>query len=398
MSAQPTEPGTELSLLERFPPNKYIPLYPVVHSIGDEVVSPVLIESVSTVRISTHPTSHEVYHDYRYARKDRSNEKKSKYALTAVALQKIAQAAGIKWLPDQCRVVDRARSKDGHIYLRYQAVGAVRQPNGEWQWITGEKEIDTAVFAERREAEMRDKLKNRPRDANYTAEQIPEMVRRDVLQMKENILGHAETKAQNRVIRKLLALPQVFTYDELQKEFAVPRLAFRPDHVDPLLLEQLQTDSRRAEADLYGESPSVADTPSSGGGTPGRESLPDVSSAPEEKKTDDAASAAGKDRGGESPGAEEPAKPAEAEGSPGPSEASPKDARSSGKSASAGGTGEPPSEDPVFADGPHQGDRMSYVAEIEPNYLEAITKESRSKKRRELAQAWLDYTHPELGG
>ncbi|MGH2819729.1 MAG: recombinase RecT [Actinomycetota bacterium] len=56
-----------------------------------------------------------------------------------------------------------------------------------------------------------------------------------------------------------------------------------------------------------------------------------------------------------------------------------------------------PAEDPIIDDfGQYKGERMSYVAETDPDWLREYAKTARVKKRRELAQAWLDHFHPRL--
>src|SRR5947209_8767240 len=106
------EPGAALATLDEYEARGgYNVLHPVVQVIDGGAISPVLYESVSLVRIN--PSAGDTYNDYRYA-----NEGQGLYALSGLALGKIAAAAGVKWIPDLCRVEERTRSADGHLYIR----------------------------------------------------------------------------------------------------------------------------------------------------------------------------------------------------------------------------------------------------------------------------------------
>jgi hypothetical protein len=319
--------------------------------------------------ISPKEQAGETYHDFRYA-----NEREGLFALSSLGLAKIASAAGIKWIPELCRVVDRQRHADGHVYIRFAAGAGIRQPNGEWHIETAEKEIDTADVAEQLEDAYRRKLK--AGRAKFKAEDIPEMVRREVLQLREHILGHAETKAKSRAIRRILALKQVYSTQELARPFVVPRLLYRPDLADPLAIEQVQIEGRRAAEGLYGELPSSTEH----GGLEfnfGRHPSPDATSP--EGHQDEAATAGGDgtSSAGEEGSGKEKA-PAAAGGLPSPAPPS------------------RPSTDPVFEAGPYRGKNWSEVAEAHPDYIRAELEHTRAKAKRELLQAWLDFYTPKL--
>jgi hypothetical protein len=52
----------------------------------------------------------------------------------------------------------------------------------------------------------------------------------------------------------------------------------------------------------------------------------------------------------------------------------------------------------MFEDGPHKGERMSRVAEIDPSYLRGLLAATRAKKRQDLIQGWLDWAQPPILG
>jgi len=391
--------STELARVqEGFDPKKNIILHPV--TITDEgAFSPMLRESVSVVQINTALDAGEVYHEPRYAKQDFRDQSKSRFALTAGGLNKIAAAAGIKWVPEGCDVVERER-RGRHVYIRYRATGAVRQPNGEWHLEVAEKEIDTEDVEERMTEQDRrqwEKWVGKKVDERRTpywikdlgTDAVPddvqrvirERVRQQILQLKEFLLGHAETKAKNRVIRRLLDVKQTYSVADLAKPFVVPRLVYRPDLTDPRELERVQFEGRRAAAELYGGASPVSSS---------SEGLAEVRPLP------DRASPVADEESG-APGGKGGAEVTDLSTS----------ARRSGTSAKPEAKAEvevqddgphPPKDDPMFEDGQYKGERMSYVAERDPSYLRGLLQNTRSAKKREVIQGWLDWAQPTLGG
>jgi hypothetical protein len=225
-------------------------LHPIVQVI-DGQRSPLLAESWAAVKIE--PETVDTYHDFRFAPKANGL-----HALTAVGLGKIAAAAGIRWISEECRIEQRDRRADGHVYIAFKAVGAVRQPNGEWFLVPAHQDLDTADELE----ELIDTKVRKWRRESKAAPgvfpppavmaQIQDDAKRDILQIRDNALALVETKAQNRVIRKLMSLAQVYSTGDLAKPFAVPRLIYRPDLVDARELE-----GRRAASDVYGPGPAI---------------------------------------------------------------------------------------------------------------------------------------------
>jgi hypothetical protein len=375
MGNEPT--GTGLARLDAYSSSEYNVLRPVLDVVdGGAVSSPYLIESIAMLQISPKPEAAETYHDFRYA-----NERDGKFALSSLGLAKIASAAGIKWIPELCKVVERQRHADGHVYIRFQAGAGIRQQNGEWHIETAEKEIDTADVAEQLEDGYRRKLK--AGRGKFTEADIPDMVRREVLQLREHILGHAETKAKSRAIRRILALKQVYSTAELARPFVVPKLVFRPDLADPLQLEQVQIEGRRAASSLYGELP-PSTTQQVGAldfNFPGRATSPDEPSeaSPDAGADATAAARSGQKSAGGSSGKEKAPAAQEEKGPEPPAPPS------------------QPTTDPIFEAGPYKGQHWSEVAEQHPDYIRAELEHTRAKAKRELLQAWIDWYTPRLG-
>jgi hypothetical protein len=266
--ARREDPQAQLARLDR---DAFNVLQPVISVEGD-AVSPLLVSSIQFVRVNADEKAGDTYHDPRFAPLWTDDGKlvpaKTRYALTAQAIGRIAAAAGVKWIPEQTCMVpgSRERRANGHVYLRYKATGAIRQPNGEWYWEPVEVEIDTQDEAEEIAATYRRQIrdgrnkylygKNRGK-VRFVEDDVPDMVEREIMQLRRFILRHAETKAKSRAIRRLLSLPQTFSHDEISRPFAVPRLLYRPDFADPMQLEQAQISGQRAERGLYGGLPEL---------------------------------------------------------------------------------------------------------------------------------------------
>jgi len=361
--------GSELATLDDYrKAGGFNVLAPVVELASREsAVSPYLVESVAAVKINALPASGEIYNDWRYA-----PERDGLYALSGLGLAKIAAAAGITWDLSLTGPQERVRRPSGHVYLRYRAVGAIRQPNGEWHREAAEKEIDTEDEAEQVEDAYRRKLA--AGRARFSEADIPDMVRREVLQLREFILGHAETKAKNRVIRRLLALKQVYTREELERPFAVPRLIYRPDLADPAVAERTQVEGSRAAAALYGEPFELAEKAA-------EEVDPGQVATGEPDSTEEAPPAEAGGEGGQT--REEPPPPPAAQA--GFDEA----VSEEWPEVAGAGSGDRPPADPMLDSGQHRGKRFSQVAVEDPAWLLGLADNTRSKIREALARAWV---------
>ena len=369
------------SALAPYQNDRFNVLAPVVSVEEGHATSPYLVASVSVVTLNPDNASGDVYHDFRYA-----NEREGKFALTALALDKLAMAAGIKWIPDLCKVMERERGGDGHVYLRFQAGAGVRQPNGEWHVEVASKEIDTADIAEQlTDADRRAAARATPPDwvkksgKRPLEEVIEERVRQQIMQIREHVLSLAETKAKNRVIRRILAIPQVLTKQHLARPFAVPRLVYRPDLTDPMALERVQIEGSRAAEQLYGSPLSST----------ARDDAVGSLSPPDEVSGHDGST--GAQAYGE--GAEVPRGPKQTGSSAKPPAG---EERSPEPPATPAGGPERPRSDPVVETGEHKGKHWSELAVDDPRYLQVIVAESGAKVRRELAQKWLDWARPSL--
>ncbi|MEX0755731.1 MAG: hypothetical protein WD556_11540 [Actinomycetota bacterium] len=377
------------SALARYDAKQFNVLHPVMllNEDPERTASSLLVQSVSVVQIQAGKDSPDVYNDFRYA-----NQRDGKYALSALGLAKISSAAGIKWIPELCQVVDGPKpvqSSDGlnHTYIRYRAAGALRQPNGEWHVETAEKDIDTSLVADKlRDSDRRTWkrtagsdgapawVKRAGKDETKVASEIEDRVRQQILQLREFLLGHAETKAKNRVIRRILSMQQTYGQQDLAKPFVVPRLVYRPDMTDPRQLEQVQIEGRRASDELYGQA-----SPAPAGEEHGAASsvVSSGTSGP---------AAGGGTHGG---------RPRDEEGAAEPARTGPPAGAGSASTAPAGGPVRP-KQNPVIEGGEYDGKRWSELAEEDPGYLKGIATATRSKVKERLALDWVAWAQQPL--
>lgn len=146
-------------------------------------------------------------------------------ALTKVALDKIAAAAGISWDPLLSGRIDDG--SDPH-YVRFRAVGTITDFDGTQRTISGEKEIDLRDGSpEVKRIESAAAKKNR--------DPGPQIAR-----AREHILSMAESKAKNRAIRQALCIKQKYSPEELQRPFVVPKIVFTGETDDPAVRRLVQ--------------------------------------------------------------------------------------------------------------------------------------------------------------
>jgi hypothetical protein len=214
------------AILKRFPEDKYNRLLPTV-TIAD-VAGQFIKPTAEVVRINPDESVGEVYHDSRAGA--------GLLSLTARGLQKFQHAAGIVFPPHLNEMVE-FKPKE---YCYYKAAGAVKKADGSVLMITGSKTIDVELEHE--------KIKDR--HAGHS--EAERLIRRDYMQLRENLAQLAETKAQNRVIRKVLALKAAYGKGELDKPFVLVRFDQTFDLSDPAQAKMIVTAAQNASRQLYG--------------------------------------------------------------------------------------------------------------------------------------------------
>jgi hypothetical protein len=199
---------------------------------------------VSEVEISTELRAGDTYPAIGGGEEDESGNKSSSGELRALAkpaLNRIGNAAGIIWDPNRSKLVNVDRD-----YACYQSVGGMRGPDGTLRVATALKEIDIRVV----EAKIRMSKQSIGAKKRWTADFIEQMVQRDLIQWRQNKAMRAETGANLRVIRQLLAMRSAYTIEELQRPFIVPRFDINYD--DPNVRRMFIQQAALAQTALFG--------------------------------------------------------------------------------------------------------------------------------------------------
>lgn len=167
-------------------------------------------------------------------------DSKKRVGLGKVALDKIAQAAGVSWDPHSS-----GRTDDGSNphYCAWRAVGAVRQFDGTEVRLLGSKEMDLRDGSPQCDAIIERCIRKIEKDARRQKRELSkgqaekegrDKARNQIREMRLHILGHAETKARLRAIRAL-GIRSGYLLPELQKPFVVAKLIWTGRSADPEL-------------------------------------------------------------------------------------------------------------------------------------------------------------------
>lgn len=167
-----------------------------------------------------------------------------KYALTKVALDKLAAAANVSWHPAYTGRVDNG----SEMYFRtYRACGMVLGLDGTPRLITKHKSLD-----------LRDGAPHGMKDD-------------ELAQARKHIDALCESKAMNRVIRTIAHIKSTYTQEELKRPFVIAALVFTGETEDPELKREvakaLVARATNASAMLFGPALGAGhapETPTSG--------------------------------------------------------------------------------------------------------------------------------------
>lgn len=135
-----------------------------------------------------------------------------KFALHGAALAMLAAAAGIQVIESRAELVE------AYVW-RAQAIGKIKSFDGQWRRVIGSKEVD-----------LRD---GSPGWEVLAAGSDKAKADRAIRQARIHGAQNAESKAQNRMIRKALGLRGGYTLEEANKPFVFVALQWRPDMTDP---------------------------------------------------------------------------------------------------------------------------------------------------------------------
>ena len=178
-----------------------------------------------------------------------------KFGLAKVALDRIGAAAGISWEHAECKRV----GDESHPWLvHYQAVGWVHNYDGSKRYYKAEKildmrdgsaELETFVQVCASKIVREGKYAKPPvtlsmRDPKVLA-QAKEKAEGQIRAVRVHILGHAESKAKNRVIRAL-GVRTSYTEADLAKPFVIVRAIFTGENRNPEIHRENMAGIRQA--------------------------------------------------------------------------------------------------------------------------------------------------------
>ena len=178
-----------------------------------------------------------------------------KVGLSKVALDKISAAAGISWDARQSHRVDDGSDPN---YCAWCAVGNMLQLDGTRIQVVGNREIDLRPNSPQIQS-LTEKVRNKnkkkkPGEFQASADD-------QIRELRQHILGHAETKARLRAVRSI-GIRSSYNPEELKKPFVVARLQWTGQSDDPVLRREfaLKTADHMlgARNDLYGREPIAA--------------------------------------------------------------------------------------------------------------------------------------------
>jgi len=232
MSKTETVPAVQ----ETYPREKYNSLLPS-QSILQSVDSMYVVR-VETVRVSADPDDGEVYPLSAFGGDD------NKFSLAKPALNKLAQVAGISFLPQFSGRVDDGSNPDR---VEYRAAAIRRKPDGDPIMACNSFEVDLV----NEENTLRKALRKKAKKKGWSKEYIEDKIEDMMLRLRKHKVAKADTGAHLRCVRDLLGIKGGYTREELKKEFVVARIDFVPDLSDPRTKELMINRGASAMTGLY---------------------------------------------------------------------------------------------------------------------------------------------------
>ena len=202
--------STALDLFKEYPADKYNLLIPTPTFF--QQLGPMQRLSVEVFKVNPTPNGPDVY-----------EIEKGKYPLKGRCLSAISLTAGISFHPVLTRIEEHRDS-----YCRAKAVGVMKKGDGTLITLPGTYYID--LEKDKRNGMSPARLKKR----------------------EQYIVQLCESGAMNRVIRRILAIQNHYTEEELKKPFIVPRVDFAPDFSDPVVKQFLLEQATQSTAQVYG--------------------------------------------------------------------------------------------------------------------------------------------------
>lgn len=200
--------------------------------------------SIAALIISTDESAGECYYDQAAMKQDER-------AISRVGLDKIAQLAGLSWLPSSRRTDPRTLQN----LWEYHVDAAYVSYDGTPQMISGTSEVDlrdgSAQIGEWTPAKWRELLeRNRTAAEKDRVWAINGWSEKRVMSARRFGLRMAESKAKNAAVRTL-GLKGKYSLDELSRPFIVIRFQYIPDMSDDVTRRMVTEASMRGVSSLF---------------------------------------------------------------------------------------------------------------------------------------------------
>lgn len=199
-----------------------------------------------------------------------------KLGLGKTALDKIAAAAGIEWIPERSGQVDQYHEPHR---VKYRATARVRDFDGRTRTVFAEKEIDLRGEPGWPDEQLGTDAREFARiAAKKSRDPWPQ-----IFQQRQHVHSLAESKAKLRCVRAALGIPVALPPGEIGKPWVVPALVPDLDMSDPEIKRMMAASLIGSQAALYGprELQAGATTPVLDEPEPDAVDVSDLEEAPE---------------------------------------------------------------------------------------------------------------------
>jgi len=243
---QDAERPNPFAALEKYDPKKYNVLCPPA-AMRAELGFGYAV-SVEVVHISPRK---EDKHVYKVGSRPHGDGWEDEVTFYGTTLNRIANAAGISILGT--RRTDDRRDPD---YVEFQATGALIKSDGTPVYRTRTngldlKEIEEEV-TEQQTIKVRTLIKENKVNKNDETAAIGTRVRAEMHQKRKKRVPLCETGAILRVFRELIGMNSSYPISDLDKDFVIARIDFRPDASDPVVKRMLMERGLNAGREIFG--------------------------------------------------------------------------------------------------------------------------------------------------
>lgn len=220
--------------IQQYDEKKYLVLAPIELGPIPAMHTPM----ASVVKIDPEPANGDVY------------SLQGKFAYSKAALDRVAAAAGISWLPEMCGRTDAGTEPE---VIRFRMAAKRKELDGQWRVVVREYEFDL----EAREEELKETVPKRQAIAEITDKAkkdkaVADAVAKDMIQLRKFKLQRAESGAANRVVRVFLGIKANYTREQIARPMIVPKLVFTPDYSDPEVKRFMLAEATGTIPELYG--------------------------------------------------------------------------------------------------------------------------------------------------